>query len=311
MGPPQVFTFEQFVTWLRTQPGPQPYKSALEGKPDHPWFRLPRLEIDDNLVDFSAVVTKCLKGSPASDKELSHILAMAKVIAQVRHRPPISVAFIGPQAAGKSLLLCALFDLDGLSLTDSDGRACTSAVIRHMKYDESEDGADKFHGLIKFLDAKKLEAMFRELCRHYYNYHHANEDSDDENEPEAEFSNSQDTIDALKDTAHDVFIALWGSKEKFDKSWSAPKFKSGEFVRLCRLKFEEAISRENIDNQGVAYKLGTDQKELLKKLRTFISQVDGERCLWPLVDNVLVQFNHLLLQQNLEIIDLPGMNRRS
>jgi hypothetical protein len=72
--------------------------------------------------------------------------------------------------------MCALFDLDGISPTDLNGRACTSTPIRYTHYEEGRDNPKKVHGNIKFLRAKELELMFKELCRHYYNFYHADDD---------------------------------------------------------------------------------------------------------------------------------------
>lgn len=182
MTPSPIFTFEEYLTWVKSQPPPKPYISRNKPKPDHVWFQLPKAETETCLRIFCNFIIESLEGAPDSDKELAHLLVLAKTLSRVSRSPPISIAFIVPQAAGKSLLLCALFELDGLSLTGSEGRACTSAVIKHEFYEESEDGENRVHGLVKFLDAPKLTAMFSELCRHYYNYHHAGEDSDDEDE---------------------------------------------------------------------------------------------------------------------------------
>ncbi|KAF1847434.1 uncharacterized protein K460DRAFT_306593 [Cucurbitaria berberidis CBS 394.84] len=284
-------TLERFLEWLKTQPPLKPYDAATEDPPDHPWFRLPKATIDEGLKDFSLLVVHCLKDAPRDDKELQHVLQTAKSLAQVPLGPPVAVAFVGPQGAGKSLLLCAIFDSDGLSLTGADGKACTSS---------------KYFGEIQFLDAKRLEAMFDELCRHYYFYHHADDDSDDEDLAPSNASGRKQNVDGLKDTAEDILTALWGSKARFEENWSPESYKSGEFVRLCRLKFEEALRAENTSNQGIATKMGVDQHEILGHLKPFITQVKGKHCLWPLVDDVKISFHHPLLEQNLEIIDLPG-----
>ncbi|CAO2651542.1 Nn.00g041120.m01.CDS01 [Neocucurbitaria sp. VM-36] len=303
---PPVLTLECFLELLKTQSAPRPYDAATEDPPDHPWFRLPKDDIDKLLKDFSLLVVDCLKEAPRNDKELQHIYQIAKSLAQVNRSPPVAVAFVGPQGAGKSLLLCALFDCNAVSLTGAEGKACTSSAIRYLNYTKSEDGTKKYFGEIQFLDAKKLGAMFDELCRHYYFYHHADEDSDDEDEHFSSSTRKQSNMDELKDTAEDILTALWGSKAQFEERWSPESYKSGEFVRLCRLKFEEALQAQNTNNQRIATKMGTDQNDLLTQLKPFITQVQGQDCLWPLVDNVAVRFYHDMLQQGLEIIDLPG-----
>jgi hypothetical protein len=65
------------------------------------------------------------------------------------------------------------------------------------------------------------------------------------------------------------------------------------------------MRKEKIDDVNVAMKIGKDQKDLFKKLRPFLTKVKGETCLWPLVDNISIRVCHDLLQDNVEIIDLP------
>lgn len=90
----------------------------------------------------------------------------------------------------------------------------------------------------------------------------------------------------LKDTAEDVFVTLFGSKDAFLDNRSATAYSSEEFVKLCQYKSTEVLRKENIDGYNVAMKIGKDQKDLLKKLRPFLTKVKGETCLWPLVDNI-------------------------
>lgn len=87
-----------------------------------------------------------------------------------------------------------------------------------------------------------------------------------------------------------------------------PSYKTGEIVRLCQLKCDEALYKEKVDTEGIATKMADDQKELLAKLRPLITATKGERGLWPLVDSIAIRTCHRLLEGGIEIFCLPGMS---
>jgi hypothetical protein len=314
MAPVAITTLDEFLAWLKPQPASRPYDSNTEDMPDHDLFRLPRVTIDGELEAYAQLIIVCLEGSPPDDKELGHIVKTARATSKVTQRPPKFFFFIGPQNAGKSQLICALFDLDGISPTDLNGRACTSTPIRSTHYEEGRGNPKKVHGNIKFLRAKELELMFKELSRHYYNFYHANDDEDegdiegdvegegdhDEEKPSSQPSPDRGNMKSLKDTAEDILVALWGSKESLLRSWSPGSFKNGDFVELCQHKFNEAIEDQNLDGQSISHKMGTDQHHLMKQMRRFMSQVDGEKCFWHLVDDITVKLYHAMLEQNID-----------
>jgi hypothetical protein len=302
-----IISFDDFPTYLNTQKGLTRYNAKDEKKPDHPWFGLHKSEIDCLLKEFAQLVSNLLRGSPQDDRELQHVLRTVTDLAHVSRSPALKVALIGAQGSGKSLMINALFDCNGLSLTGADGAACTSSITRYAAYPESQNGENtKFFAEIQFLSAEKREALLQEHARSYYHYQHADEDSDDEDMPKSKAPRHDEQERRLKDTAEDVFITLFGSQESFGDNWSASSYKSGEFVRLCQLKSEEALRKENVDSQGIAMKIADDQQELLKQLRPFITKVKNVTCLWPLVDSICIRFCHDLLQAGLEILDLPG-----
>lgn len=296
-----IISLDKFPAYLSTQKALSRYNPSLEKKPSHAWYRMDKTKIDELLKSFSQSIVNMLDGSPSDDKELQHLFRTAPELANVIRSPPIRVALIGAQGAGKSLSLNALFDLDGLSLTGADGAACTSSITRYVHY----SGGYSFAAEIKFLAAEKREALLKEHARNFHHYQHADVDSDDEEAPRRKPENHDEMDRRLKDTAEDVFLTLFGSRTAFQESWSSDSYRSGEFIRICQLKCEETLCKEG-GSSGTAIKLANDQKDLLKQLKPFITEVKGVTCLWPLVDHVTVKFNSELLHAGIEIIDLPG-----
>lgn len=305
-----ILSLEEFPAYLATQKHLSRYNPRTEAKPNHLWYSLDKSRIDHLLKEFAQAVVDLLKGSPNDDKELQHLIRNAQKLANVLRSPAVKIALLGAQGAGKSLITNAIFDCDGLSLTGADGAACTSSVTRYVSYPRSGNGAHRFFAEIKFLNAEKRETLLQEHARSYYQYQHADEDSDEEDSSpmkRRKGSNNDEMDIRLKDTADDVFVTLFGSREAFEECWSATSYRNQDFVRVCKLKCEEVLQNEGPDKQGIVVKSAPDQRALLEQLKPFLTKVPGTSCLWPLVDNVTVSFSNELLQNGLEIIDLPGM----
>lgn len=281
------------------------HRSDQEARAPHPLWDLNRTVIDDILVEISALASAKLKAAPGDDKELIHLRDTAERLTRVTHSAPIRVALIGAQGAGKSLLINAIFDLDGVSLTGADGGACTASVVRYLYY---PGAGGNFLAEIKFLDYAKRKTMMQDHAKAYDDYHNDEEDSEDESGSTAKRhhdSESETSAAKLAGTAVDVFDTLFGSRQEFLESWNPHNFKNGEFVDLCMLKCEEALRQINA-NDGIKSFIQNDQKALLQDIKPYLTNVSGTQCLWPLVDSVNVRLTHPLLQHGIELIDLPG-----
>jgi hypothetical protein len=277
------------------------YNAGTESKIPHAWWDLDRDTIHANLKDISERVASCVKGKTGLDRELEHVVKSAAMLEQVERAPAVKVALIGAQGAGKSLLINALFDCTGLSLTGAKGFACTSAIVKY-----AYGPGDKFSAEVQFLNAKKREEMVDEHIRSYMDYHNDLDDSDDEDGPRTR-SFKQDEIDRKrKKTAEDFFDTIFGSRDEFLTAWSSSPVNTPEFKSLCQLKCKEAMLEQDMNSQGIAMFSKNTPKDLLEVIKPFLSNVNGQVCLWAIVDCVTIRLNHPLLQHGVEIIDLPG-----
>ncbi|KAF2650093.1 hypothetical protein K491DRAFT_761961 [Lophiostoma macrostomum CBS 122681] len=303
-----ILTEKEFETYVKEHKSLPRYDSTHEQRHPHPWWDVQKSNIDAGLKDLSMKVRHVIVEEPKDDVELRHVVRSAEGLCQIPRGKPIQVALTGSQGAGKSLLLNALFDCDGLSLTGADGQACTSAIIRYTRYGGHVGGSDarKYVAEVQFLKADKQGEMINEHARSYYHYQHAGDDSDDEEAPKYK-TLGQDELDRrMKDTAEDVFHTLFGGDENFRAAWSPSSYRRGEFVRLCQVKCEEALSHINVDHDKKATFVGSDPKDLLPQIKRYMTKVEGETCLWPLVDSISIRFYDPLLEQNIEIVDLLG-----
>ena len=297
-----ILSLDGFQDHLKALKNVPKYDSSTEEKIPHPWWDLDKSTIHALLKDISERVTTCTQGATGLDKELQHVANTATKLEQVERGATVKVALIGAQGAGKSLLINALFDSTGLSLTGAKGFACTSAIIKYA-YGQG----DKFSAEVRFLNAKMREQMIDEHIRSYLDYHNDLADSDDEGGGHRTRSFKQDEIDRKrKKTAEDFFDTIFGSRDDFLCAWSSSPVNTDEFKSLCQLKCKEAMAEYDMTSQGATLFSKSTPAELLTEIKPFLSNVDNEVCLWPIVDCVTIRLNHPLLREGLEIIDLPG-----
>ena len=296
-----LLTMDEFLAQPhRMKPMPK-YNATTEAKIPHPWWDLDRDLVHAYLKDISEVVTSVTKGSTGLDLELLHVVKTATRLEQVEREDTVKVALIGAQGAGKSLLINALLDSPSLSLTGAKGFACTSAIIKY-----AYGPGNRFAAEVKFLNARKREEMIDEHIRSYVDYHNDFEDSDEEGGPLTR-SLKQDEIDRKrKTTAEDFFDTIFGSRDEFLCNWASSPVNTGEFKSICQLKCTEAMNEHDMNSQDIVHFSKNTPKELLEVIKPFLSKIDGTICLWPIVDCVTIRLNHALLQQGIEIIDLPG-----
>lgn len=138
--------FEEFPKYLKDHKSIPRYNASEESKSTHLFWSLEKTTITKSLKAISDQVIDVLKGIPENDRELLHVQKTAKHLSTIKRSKPVKVALLGAQGAGKSLLINALFGLDGLSLTGADGAACTSSIIKYAHYrgEANMDGAAKF-----------------------------------------------------------------------------------------------------------------------------------------------------------------------
>ncbi|CBX97359.1 hypothetical protein LEMA_P104900.1 [Plenodomus lingam JN3] len=306
MEPSPLMTFDEFAACEEARKTLLRYDSELEPKPQHPYYQMEKERIDTLLKEFGLPITGVLRGAPLDDKDLQHVLRTAEALSHVLRSKPLKIALVGAQGAGKSLLINATFEITGLSLTGADGAACTSSITRYAYYPPSANARTKLHAEIKFLRREKRNAMLKEHARHYYAYHHADIESDDDEDSAPKAAEKTNMDVSLKDTAQDVFENLFGSRQALQDAWNVQDYRSGEFLTLLQFKCNEALQEEKDYADGTVTRSADDAKELTDKLRSFLTTIKDQRCLWPLVEEIIIRVPHGILQGGLEIIDLPG-----
>jgi hypothetical protein len=302
----KLLAAEEFSEYLDKHKFVPRYDSVEEKKLDHPYWSLPTTQIGITLRSIDATLSGILQKISSGDRELQQLLKETPRIPRFERNQTTSFALIGEQGHGKSMLINALFDLEGISLTGKKGKAHTCTVIRYAQYTANEDHPTSamYHAEIRFHTADKLLDMIREHVKNYLHYHNEGEDLDDDFSPGDQSYEKDDMDRQNRDTAREMFQTLFGSRDDFLDCWGSEQTK--EFESICLHKCNDMI-REYKPADNAIFEHGTTPAELMGKIRRFMVSEEGSECLWPLVDQVTIRFDHPLLRLGVIVMDVPGM----
>ncbi|KAF2751527.1 hypothetical protein M011DRAFT_523486 [Sporormia fimetaria CBS 119925] len=303
-----IVSSEDFPAYIKEHRNVPRYDQSREERAPHAWWALDKAKIVERLKIIADAVCEVIPEATKGDKELLHMRRTADGLKNIPYGPPVKVALIGPQGAGKSKLINALFGQDGLSLTGDDGKACTSSIIRYAQRGPSSTTDATYIAEIAFMSTKDIEKMCETHARAYFAVQHADEDSEDEDGPKRKSVEQDEADERAKHTAQEVFNTIFQDEDSFARAWSSEKYCTGEFVGHCVLACEKLLNTlERIrDRSGVARLVAEKPKDLLEKIKPFIAKVEDEFSLWALVEKITIRFHNPLLEQNIEIWDLPG-----
>ncbi|KAF2735985.1 hypothetical protein EJ04DRAFT_522443 [Polyplosphaeria fusca] len=164
----------------------------------------------------------------------------------------------------------------------SGGRACTNAIVRYVYY--ASTSGSKVTATVKFHDLKHIEEIVQQHSKDYNHFYHFDEVAVASGEDTTTMKvRHHDQADVrAKDTAQDIFGTLFREKDHFLAAWSPDRFEDAPLP-----------------------------SELSDKIKPFLTKVDGEISLWPLVDEVKYGLDREILKLGFEFIDLPGWGDRN
>ncbi|KAF2448958.1 hypothetical protein P171DRAFT_452610 [Karstenula rhodostoma CBS 690.94] len=298
---------DEFSEYIKNHMSIPKYDSKREGKIPNAYWDLDTERISSILRQMEVRLCEIIQRFPDSDKELHHLLAQLHKIPHYERKKPTAIGLIGAQGHGKSMLINALFELDGISLTGKLGGALTSTVVKYAQYSSTPRSANTpaYNGEIQFLDEMRIGEMIREHVKDYAHYHDDGEDSEDDDTLGPRDFKQDDADRKRRDTAMEVFETLFGTKEDFFEECANAESKN-EFVRICQIRCKDIIRDHKVDDRYIARKYGNTPSDLLLELKPFLVDEKGPQKLWPLVDYVTIRLDHELLRNGATIIDVPG-----
>lgn len=112
-----------------------------------------------------------MKDARAEDKELSTLRNSAKDMSTISLKKAKTVAIVGSQGMGKSLMINSLLNRQKISKTSAGGGACTAAAIKYRHKVGSDDLDDLMNAQIQFMDDQTLRETIEEHVHRYFHFH--------------------------------------------------------------------------------------------------------------------------------------------
>ena len=253
-----------------------------------------------------------------------------------RSLEPVRIALVGDMATGKSSLLNSILGVGMIarrvshysmhyenSPTHSDeqgdtGNSCTWVVHEYQKYLPKQTQA--FAAEVTYFDQLERAQIIRELFSEYYESVVRTKEMSIERED----SVGQETIDERIDRENilssnlEIFRALFCDKSEFATDESAEEFlrsaksKDDDNVVSELILWADALVMKHCGSNATTFVQASTTQTLLYELQTYsvaIMGSDGNEAVspWPMVKSIRFGLNNALLNQDVMLVDLPGL----
>lgn len=279
------------------------YTCDNEVPPDHDWFRLDKEHIDREISSIAEDVIRCMTGYRTQDLELVDLLRTVQAAKHVPLDNVSTVAIVGQQAMGKSLLINALLHRRDLSKTSAAGGACTASAIKYVHKPGEGDFSEVYDAAVQFMDDMDLKEITAEHARRYHHFH---------------FSGNvdpayKDDEEMAAETAETFFALLWNAENDKAASRGLHSLLTPDGIQSGRLHQQALqMAHQRIGGSGADDKRNKRfsnmrTAQLLEQIQGFIAQHDRLPSLWPIVSHVEISMGSGLLKNAVSIVDLPGV----
>jgi hypothetical protein len=287
---------------LKDPKAAQAYTPKSEPPPDHAWYRMDKSRIDEELHAIVTEVADKMEAVRAEDTELVSLLKSASEVRNVEMKVPKSIAILGQQAMGKSLLINALFHRRNLSKTSAAGGACTASAIKYVHKSGAEDLAEIYDAAMQFMDDMNLNEVIEEHIRRYFHFHFSNKvDPVYHDEEERAALTALAFFSLLYNIQNDPEAA-----ETLEGRLTAQEIEEGKLLRGSVRMALRRIEETGADADRTKVFRDMTISELLEQISNFISQQEGMPSLWHIVQFVTIFMGSPLLRNGMSIVDLPG-----
>ncbi|KAF2007389.1 hypothetical protein P154DRAFT_614772 [Amniculicola lignicola CBS 123094] len=279
------------------------YSPESEIPPDAAWFRMDKEFIDSQIRNTADEILVAIQGARTEDKELAYLRKVTTGIKEVAVKNAKSVAIVGQQAMGKSLLINALLHRRTLSKTSAAGGACTASAIKYLYKRGSGDSDEVYDASIQFMDGMNLNEIAEEHVRRYYHFHHSGQvDEMYRDEEERAAVTAQQFFELVYNTHNDKVAA-----ETLTRRMTAKEIEKGNLLLGSIHMAKKRIEESGADATGIKGFKDMHISDLMDRIQSFISQQENIPSLWPIVQYVQIFMGSKLLRNGVSIVDLPGL----
>ena len=216
-----------------------------------------------------------------------------------------SVALLGPAGAGKSSLINALLNEEGIAIESGESGRGTNLV--HELVAAHPRQKSKFQIAVPFYDESQVRAMVQRHCKHIFECINKIDDLDDE---------EGDVLQDAYSAGIDFFVILLCDLPDFKTKQDAMDYFDsrqddpiGDVVEHLT-GFIEEFKQTRTLHEGIEYHDAEDEEGLANIFRR-VSRVPRNKeptpHPWPIVTKIQIRFDNELLKAGLVIGDTPGM----
>lgn len=314
----------------QTNTEPSLYDAATENFPDDPWYALEHAKIENGIDSMCSELLDLVHDHNPGDAEVANLeqaLQKAKIIPQGED---FNVVFLGEQGIGKSSTINAVFDRKLVNVSASSS-ACTAFPTIITYKNGAPDNTTSSTVGIAFLSEQEIQECCEEQARLYADafrrnpedasvkleVHDSDEDphsSDEDDENSARSSSAggargqqQQEVPASVLRAGKIAKAFFDilfdtenetNREQLDYFLDSADLEGDDFVLLCHEQAELRLQGLQVVDSMVSYRAVPDSE--LPEIQGWLAGI------WPLVKCVTIATGHVLLRNNVCILDLPG-----
>ncbi|KAH6629557.1 hypothetical protein C7974DRAFT_454348 [Boeremia exigua] len=332
--PVEILTLSQYKVKFGASQGngePTVYDASSERYPNDDWYALEHDKINSGIHDLCLPLLRAVRKHSSNDVEVSNLNATVQTANIIPRGQQFYVAFLGEQGTGKSSLINSILDRDIVFVSPSSS-ACTAypTFITH-KVGASDDTKESDIRVQYFSEEEIRECSqeqarrYREAfpCKHRDAPDHdvqalleigMEEDLSDGEDDEVPISTSTADDPCRKSirpsilrgakTAMSFFNIIFQTEHnKEQESFLQDQLdymdiEDGVFADLCVVRARSQLSERNLGG-GFAVS-DTIKDEILPEFQEIIDKV------WPLIKSVRIETGHVLLRNNVCLLDLPG-----
>lgn len=332
-------SFVDFKAQYKTHGGgcePTNYDPDLEQFPDDEWYALEHDKINTGMRQMCSRLLEVMRNRSPDDTEVSNLHTALRAASDTPRGRIFYAAFLGEQGIGKSSLVNAIFGRDFVRVSGSSS-ACTAYPTIIVYKDGAEDSTTNSDVTVEIMNDDEVRDFSREQSRRYRDVHPRQEapprglesdvESDEESRSESDSEPEEyeppcpvtprkrrrnaagDAALRAAKTARSFFELLFDTKDNEERQGALDDdleefdLEDERFLNLCVGAAKRR--KENIEAQDGSLHYSAVSDESLATIQESADKI------WPLVKSVRIATGHVLLRNNVYILDLPGESYRA